>query len=116
MKPGNFPGAVENGDGPVPIFEDSHIGFDEVMSVRAFRDLQHKTLIANAIVGRDDAFLLDAQDIGEIADKGNEGRSLLCRLGAKAGVVLRDINVSKPSIVRAEIGRASCRERVYSSV
>ena len=84
MKPGNFPGAVENGDGPVPIFEDSRIGFedsrigfDEVMSGRAFRDLQRKTAIANAIVGRDDAFLLDAQDIGEIADKGNEGRSRL---------------------------------------
>lgn len=60
-----------------------HLRLDVVPPVRLLGDLQHAPLIADAIIVAHDPLLLDAEDIFEIAHKGQEGASLFFRLNPK---------------------------------
>src|SRR5277367_539807 len=73
MEAGDFARSVEQGDGAVPVFEHADGALGEVMAVPVGRDLQAPPLVADGVVQPRDALLLDAQDVVELAHKGNEG-------------------------------------------
>ena len=57
-------------------------------------------LVADGVVQRGDALLLDAQDVVELAHKGNEGRPFLRGGHGETGVVSLEIDLRQPAIGR----------------
>ena len=70
MGPGEAPGAVEDGEGAVGVFVDPDSGLDVVVTVG--RDLQVASPVAHRVVVRDDAFLLNAEDVVRAPAKGTK--------------------------------------------
>ena len=56
---------------------DGDAGLGEVKTVALFGKLQQAAVVADAIVVADDALVLGAEDVSEIADEGDEGVTLL---------------------------------------
>ena len=104
IKPGELARPVEQGDGTVPIFQHPYGRLGKVVPVEAFGDLQDQIVVSDGIVQPGDAGVLRAQDVGQIADKGDESRAFLRSLDGKAGIVLSLEDIGQPGIGRLNGG------------
>ena len=93
---------MEDGERTAWIFVHPHPGFDVMAPVRLLGDLQHAALVADAIIVADQALLLHAQDIFEIADKGQESAAFVLRRHREAGVEIGDVMARQPSVRRLD--------------
>src|SRR5512147_183189 len=83
------------------VFVDADLGPDEVRTQRRRRDLQGELFPLDGVVVADDALFLDAEDLAPAAGSvGDEGGALLFRRLGKAGVVLRQIDLSLTAFIR----------------
>ena len=86
---GQAPGAVEDGEGAVGVFVNSHPGADEVGAGRVLGQPQDMAVVAHGVVVADDALLLAAQDVLDLGQAGRHEGTLgqLRGLGDARGVV-----------------------------
>ncbi len=89
---------LEDREAAVRLGVDPHLRLDEVAPVSVLGDLQGPALVADHVVGPDDALLLDAQDLVESAHERHEGRALLGGRDREAGVVPRHLDCGEPPI------------------
>ena len=83
----------------VGIVADLDGRLDEMSPQRTFRDLELQSVERHAIVVADLAFVLRAQDLGQIdARDGDESASLLFGLNGEAGVVGGDVDVAQECV------------------
>ena len=81
---------MEDSQGSVQVFMDLDDGLDVMVSMDLLGDLEAETVVADAIVTTDNAVLLDAEDLGEIAEEGDKGGAFLGRFDGEGGVVGRN--------------------------
>src|SRR5918994_6731141 len=81
MVAGQTAGAVEDGEPAIGILMDPDLALDVMVTMAVGRDLKHAPLVAHGVVVAHHAFLLDAQDVGEITP-GHEGTAGLARRGS----------------------------------
>jgi hypothetical protein len=85
----------------------THRGLDVMVTVAVGRNLKHTPLVAHSVVVADDAFFLDAQDIGEVAPGlRDEGTAALRRRFHKALVVSRQEDLGQEAIGGVHVGDA----------
>jgi hypothetical protein len=109
--------SVEDGERGVRIASNLHPRLDVMGAHAALRQLQPQCRIRHSIVASDDAFLLDAQRLGEEAGIGSNKDLLGKRRGlGEARIVLRQIDLADPSVGGLDVGDAGLLEFVASSI
>jgi hypothetical protein len=86
---------VEDGDLAVRIGMDADLGAHEMRPGGMRRNLQAPAVPGDRVVGRDDALLMDAENVAPLRlCYGNEGALRLGRRGGEAGVVGGQIDLA----------------------
>ena len=73
IEAGKTPGPVEHGQASVRVFVDPDFGLDVVVAVTVGGDLERQAVVAHGVVIADDALVLEAKDVRQIAGEGDEG-------------------------------------------